>query len=233
MSIRESPAARGARRGREAHHAFVQEITQARLSLGKSQTAVAREAGLDRSAWSLCESGKRTALTWELAGRMAAAVGLDLSVRLYPADSVLRDAGQVRLLDDGQAELGTGWRWRPEQRVRAGSGVRAWDSAGTHASGLEMRMEAEVRFRDGQATLRRIEAKRVADGSPRVILLIRDSKANRLAVREAAMQLRSAFPVSAREALPLLRAGIDPGGDVRLMVGYRSGARPQETPRSS
>ena len=226
MSTRDSIIEQGRRKGEAASRQFVSEVREARLNLGKSQATAARQAGVDRSVWTRIERGQRAVPDWEVAGRMAAAVGLDLSVQLYPASRILRDEGHVILLRDGRVALGPGWHWRYEVPTDS-SGQRAWDAVAQHReSGLEVEIEAEVQLRDIQALCRRLRTKRGASGSRRVLLLVRDGVRNRIAVREAALIVGTEFPVPAREALRALRAGMDPGGDACILLRRDVAAKP-------
>ena len=225
MANRDDPVHRGAEKGRSAWVRFRYEVREARLSLGKSQAAAAREAGIDQAVWSRIENDRRQATDLETMGRMAAAVGLDLGLTLYPAPRVLRDGGSVLLHEDTKRMLGLRWDWRHEVRVASAPDLRAWDMAGTHRdTGFSIRNEGELVFRDCQAIMRRIELKASADGNPRVLLSVRRSKANQRAVDLAMPMLKTAFPLTGREALTALRRGEDPGANVLLMVDWHRDA---------
>lgn len=222
MATRDEPVHRGAEKGRAAWTRFRYEIREARLSLGKSQAAAAREAGIDQAVWSRLENDRRQAADLETLGRMAGAVGLDLGLTLYPAPRVLRDHGSILLHEDTKRLFGPMWDWRHEVRVAGAPDLRAWDLAGVHReTRFPVRTECELAFRDCQATMRRIELRSTADGNPRIVLSIRASRSNRHAVELAMPMLRTAFPLSAREALPALRRGEDPGADVLLLVDWQ------------
>jgi len=222
MSARDDPIERGRQKGLAAQHRFQAEIREARLTLGKSQRVAASEAGIDPAVWSRLERGAREALTLGLVGRMAAAVGLDAVLQFYPADRVLRDIGHVKLLRDVRTLLGAEWRWRYEVLVGTYPDQRAWDAVATHPrTGTVIHVEAETRLRDCQALMRRIESKRAVIAGSRVVLAIRSSRGNRIAVDEARDLLASAFPVPTREALAALRGGTDPGGDAIVLVDWQ------------
>jgi transcriptional regulator with XRE-family HTH domain len=223
MSARIDPVQRGKELGVAAHQRFIREVRDARLAMGKSQASAARQAGVDRAVWSRIERGERTAITFSLAGRMAAAVGLDLTMQLFPADRLLRDEGQLRLLLDHATELGPDWAWRSEVLVGPPPERRAWDRVGRHRrTGLVVKTEAETRIGDVQALQRRLAGKREADPGGRLILVVRDSRHNRLAVRQAQEALGTTFPIEGRYALARLRAGLDPGGDALVLMDWRA-----------
>ncbi len=199
---------------------FASELREARLNLGISQAEAAGRVGLDRAEWSRIERRERRSVPLDMAVRLAAAVNLDLSVKLYPSDHEMRDAGHVRLLQDLRELLGSDWVWRYEVRVGPSPDRRSWDAVARHrVTGMVIRVEAETRLRDVQATLRKVEGKRAADPG-RVVLAVRDSRDNRVTVRAAMAILRAQFPADPRPALALLRAGKDPGGDLLVVVDW-------------
>ncbi len=96
---------------------------------------------------------------------------------------------------------------------------RAWDLVGTHVgTGLQIWVEAESRIHDAQALLRRLALKRKDSDATRVILVVSATHGNREALREAADAFAEAFPARARQAIPELLAGRDPGDDVLLIL---------------
>lgn len=220
MSVREDPAERGKEKAEAAQLKFRTEVRRARLGQSKSQKVAAAQADIKAPVWSRIETGRQD-VGLGLAGRMAGAVGLDLVLQLYASDTVLRDVAHIRLLRDLKATLGPQWRWRLEVPVGDPPDQRAWDAIATHRqTRLQIRVEAETNLRDCQAVLRKVEAKRVADGQPRVLLAIRDSRHNRDAVVEAREELETAFPIPSRVGLALLRRGEDPPGDLLVLVDW-------------
>ena len=83
---------------------------------------------------------------------------------------------------------------------------------------MRIGIEAETRFRDGQAIDRKIALKERDGDMDRVILLVADTRANRLAVREYAAALHARFPIPGARALELLAAGADPGGNSLIVL---------------
>ena len=82
-------------------------------------------------------------------GKLAGAVGLDLSVRTYPGASPIRDAAQVLLLKRAVERFGPDWRWRFEVPVAGDGDQRAWDAAAQHRlTGTKFVLDAETRIRD-------------------------------------------------------------------------------------
>jgi transcriptional regulator with XRE-family HTH domain len=219
MTAREDPVTRATHRVRDSLRALVADIREARLAAGLSQQAVANAIGISRSQLSRIEHGIKTDVSIILAGRLAGAVGLDLSIRAYAGAMRIRDQVQLLLLARAQARLGHSWRWRLEVVLPMPGDQRAWDAAATHkVSGVRIWVEAESRIHDVQALLRRIELKRRDSHADRVVLLVNDTRANRDALRDAAAAFASAFPASPRSAIGALVAGRDPGADVLLVM---------------
>lgn len=219
MAVRERAVDRGTRLGMEAASTFQREIRQARSVAGLSQDRAARVAGISGSEWSRIETGHVAPRDWILAARMAAVVGLDLRLRLYGGPDPVRDAGQVRLLKRMVGRLGDDWRWRHEVLLPGDREQRAWDAVGSHRlTGLRLNVEAETRLVDVQAVIRRWHAKRLTDPGPRFVALVGDTRTNRSAISAARVLLRAELAVTGAAALDALRRGVDPGGDVLLVL---------------
>jgi transcriptional regulator with XRE-family HTH domain len=223
VATRDSALARGRRKGAVAKQRFCDEIILARSDHGVSQAAAAARAGVSRTAWTRYESGVREVPSWDVAGRMAAAVGLDLVVQLYPSEVKVRDIPQLRLLQDAREVLGRGWAWRYEVPVSAIPDQRAWDAVAEHRiTNLTVRIDAETRIADWQRIIRRVRAKAEAGGDGRILLIVRDTTRNRGAIRTAGTILADEFPIPMRTAMHALRRGLDPGGDSVLVVRHRT-----------
>src|SRR4051794_9327709 len=85
----------GTRRGERSIREFGAECRDARLRLGLSQREVAAAGRLNRSTYSRLETGTARSLQIIVAARVAAVLGLDLSIRTFPGGSSIRDAGQA------------------------------------------------------------------------------------------------------------------------------------------
>lgn len=166
MATRDSVMARGRRKGASAKERFCEEIRIGRVGLGLSQASASSRVGISRASWTRYEAGERDVPSWDVAGRMAAAVGLDLVVQLFPSELDLRDTPQVTLLGDLRTVLGPGWSWRYEVRVGPAPDQRAWDAVAEHRdTRLTIRVDAETRIADCQRVLRKTRSKAAAWGS--------------------------------------------------------------------
>ena len=85
------------------------EFRDQRLTLGRSQQAVADAARISRARLSRIENGKVPRLSILEASQIAAVLGLDLSVRAYPGGSPVRDSAHAErlrgMLDHAHAPL--------------------------------------------------------------------------------------------------------------------------------
>lgn len=217
MASRERAVDIGKTRGRHATALVLDELQTSRLDRNLSGAAVAGSAGISAAQYSRIERGLVEGITIEQASVLLAAVGLTLSLRVFPGGEPIRDAAHAALLDRLRAVLHRSLRVLSEVPFPAPGDRRAWDLLVT---GIDWRhgFEAETRPRDLQALERRIALKARDGGVDGVSLLLLDSRHNREFVRLHGTSLRERFPVSARRALELLRAGVDPGiGSVILL----------------
>jgi transcriptional regulator with XRE-family HTH domain len=217
MGSRERATDIGSARGREATDLILRELRSGRLDRNLSGEAIGRAAGISGAHYSRIERGLVKGLTIEQASTLLAAIGLDLAVRVYPAGEPIRDSAHAALLGRLRALLPRTLRALTEVPLPGLGDRRAWDlvvagHAWRHA------FEAETRPRDLQALERRVSLKSRDGGVDAVSLLLLDSRHNREFLRVHRQSLESRFPVPARRAIELLRAGADPGaGSVILL----------------
>ena len=103
-------------------HDLATELREARLAAGISQDHVGRVAGLNQSMISRVERGRVASAGVDVLARHCAALGLRLSLRVYPDGDAVRDAAQLRLLGRLRAEVHGSYGWRTEVPV-AGAGI--------------------------------------------------------------------------------------------------------------
>jgi transcriptional regulator with XRE-family HTH domain len=210
---------RGRANGLKILREFAREFRGARRSGGLSQEVVARASGVARATIGRLERDELRHLSIVHAAQLATAVGLDLFLRSYPAGRALRDAGQVRLLRRLMDRLGPDWSWTFEVLLGIPRDLRAWDARARHTkTGTMVVIEAVTRLTDVQEVLRRIASKQQDGGSPRVILLVGETRSNARALAEAGPIIESAFPVRGRAALRALTMGRDPGADALVVL---------------
>lgn len=216
MATHERAADRGTRSGKRAIAALGEEIRRARVSAGLSQKAVGRAAGLSYSTIGRIERGIAPRISVVALARVAAVVGLAVSLRAYPSGSPLRDAGHLRLLDRLRREIAPSYHWRTEVPLPNPGDLRAWDAVARGP--VTIAFEVETPVRDWQELERRIASKRRDGMVDRVILVLLDSRSNRAFLRDQAHAVRASFPIAGRRALRALNAGQDPGGDAVLLL---------------
>jgi len=192
------------------------ELRIARVTLGMSQADLARRVGIPQSTVSQIERG-------QLAASIAAAVGMQLSVRLYPTGQVhLRDSGQLAIAQLLIAQSNAAWRPILEHPIGAAPDLRAADLVLVSPAEV-IHLEIERNLGDFQAQLRagmlkRDDlAKRYAQ-PVRFVLVLRDSARLRGIVNAYAPAITTVLPTMSRNILAGLRTGEPLGADGLLWV---------------
>jgi transcriptional regulator with XRE-family HTH domain len=191
------------------------ELRAARTSRGLSQATVAAAAGLSQAQVSRIERGLYPGVTIDAQARLAAVLGLDISVRLYPAGQPIRDKAHIALLERFRRAVGPAWKWTAEAPLPIPGDKRAWDRRMERA-GVTIGVEGETRPTDLQELGRRLALKKRDGGVDRVILVLADTDWCRRIVR--LNDLDDAFPTPGRVALKALAEGRDPGGDSVILI---------------
>ncbi len=189
------------------------EIRDARLGLGLRQADIARAVGISQPQVSRAERADYSTLSFPTAARLAAVVGLDLSVRCFPtAAGGLRDVAHQRLIQRLRERVSAAYGWRLEAPVDGADGQRSFDVM-LHGRGFRVAVEAETRLHDLQALIRRVALKREAAGVERLVLVVAATRSNRHRVTEARSYLSAAFPLDTRRTMRFLAAGDLPPAD--------------------
>ncbi|HKB27609.1 MAG TPA: helix-turn-helix transcriptional regulator [Candidatus Limnocylindrales bacterium] len=183
-----------------------------RIAAGLSQGEVGRAIGASHARVGRFERGDVEFPDLEFLGAYCAVLGLELSLRTYPAGDPIRDRAQLALLERFRARLHPSLRWRTEVPLPIERDLRAWDAdiRGTVPAPWRARVEAETKLADLQALERRLTLKHRDDPAGHLILLISDTRANRaglLSVREGLGEL---LPLRTREVLAAIAEGRDP-----------------------
>jgi transcriptional regulator with XRE-family HTH domain len=193
------------------------DLREARLRAGLRQVDVALAVGTSDTRVGVIEAGKLTSVPLLDVARHAAAVGLRLHARFYPAGPPIRDAAQVALLDRFRGRLSGDWLIKLEAPLPIQGDQRAWDML-LGAGRLTIGIEAVTRLRDVQAQVRQAQLKRSDAAVGRLVLLIAATHANRRALSAAEVLMRADFTIGTRAALTALAAGRDPGGDALVLL---------------
>lgn len=187
------------------------------MDRGLSGAAVADAVGLSPGQYSRIERGLSGSVSIEQAARIAAVIGCELSVRVYPSGQPIRDAAHAALLRRFRQQLHPSLRLRTEVPFPDSADRRAWDAV-IEGSGWRVGVEAETRPRDRQALERRLALKlRDGDVSSLVLLLL-DSRYNRDFVRSNEEAFLDRFPMPGPRLRELLRAGVDPGASSIVLL---------------
>jgi transcriptional regulator with XRE-family HTH domain len=192
----------------------VEDGRLARTGAGLSQAEIGRAIGVSHARIGRLERGDVSYPDLGLLGAYCAVLGLDLSIRAYPAGDPIRDQAQLALLERFRRRLHPTLRWRTEVPLPIDGDLRAWDAEirGRQAEPWRARVEAETRLNDGQALERRLALKLRDDPDGHLILLVSDTRSNRAALRSLGVGLRERLPLGTRHVLAALAAGQDPGG---------------------
>jgi transcriptional regulator with XRE-family HTH domain len=217
MGTRERRTDIGAARARELTATLLRDLRFARIDRGLSAAAVAEAVGLSPGQYSRVERGLTGYVSIAQAARIAAVIGCDLSVRIYPSGQPIRDAAHAALLRRFRQQLHPSLRLRTEVPFPDPTDRRAWDAV-IQGPGWRVGVEAETRPRDRQALERRLALKlRDGDVSSLVLLLL-DSRYNRDFVRSNEDAFVDRFPMPASRVRELLKAGVDPGASSIVLL---------------
>jgi len=179
---------------------------------GLTQRGVGAAIRTSASEISRRELGRSRRLTGEKLAVHAAAVGLGLSVKLWPMGGAIRDAAQARLIAAFVARVGRLWKVGLEAPVPVAGDLRAVDVLLVSAA-VRIAVEVITRLADLQAQVRAAQLKARDIGATRLILVIAGSHANRRALADARSTLLATFDLDTRRILADLAAGRDPGRD--------------------
>jgi hypothetical protein len=188
---------------------------------------VATRAHVSQASVARLEAGDLR-LSVLLVGSVFSALGMDISIKAYPAQGVrLRDSGQIVLAEVIRAAAHSTWRVLFEEPIGGPSG-RAADVLllGTR-SGIHIEIESALV--DLQAQLRKGQIKR--DGLEQryerklaFVLALGESERNRNAVRATADLIRAALPAPMREVMNSVRTGQPLERDGLIWIRPRSRA---------
>jgi transcriptional regulator with XRE-family HTH domain len=215
VATREDAVQRGRRRAARLRLEVGTVLRDARRGAGLSQQTVAARARISQPGVSRTERGRRSATLDDLSV-MAAVVGLDLVVRFYPGPDPVRDQAHIRLFARLQAEL-PALPWQTEVPIPLPGDQRAIDAM-VRLENRRVGFELETRLVDAQALVRRIALKQRDAGVSSMVLVLADTRANRVAVAAAGEVLRSTFPLGRHEVIGPLQARRPPNANGIVLV---------------
>lgn len=188
-----------------------ERLRLARRAAGISQASVGRVIGVSQKQVSRIELAVVPVDVVRLSA-MAAVVGLDLSVTVYPGGVPLRDAAHARLFGRLKELLPARFRWAAELPIPIPRDQRAIDAMIVQPR-IAVGFELETRLLAAETVCRRAMLKQRDARLAGMVLVLADTVANRRAVRAASSTLRGTFPLDARQVLAELRAGRLPRGN--------------------
>jgi transcriptional regulator with XRE-family HTH domain len=210
---------RGTQLARRHVREIADEFRERRLALGESQGHVADACQMSRVHYGQIENGQVPKLTILEVDRIASVLGLAPSIRLYPAGPAVRDAGQLLRLQAFLDHVRPPLSYRIEVPLPSRddrTDQRAWDAV-LYGGGGRTAIELEMRLRDIQALVRRVDLKRRDDPMDSFLLLVADTRANRRILAEFAgmfVDLPRLRPSAVRAAL---QSGSHPGTGIVLV----------------
>jgi transcriptional regulator with XRE-family HTH domain len=193
------------------------EIRLARIMGGRTQASVARRVGTSTARISRVERGLVSTITYRQLARIGAAVGLKLYLRAFPATRRLLDQPQLDLFAELLRRSHSVWRWETEVPMPMAGDLRAADARAT-IPGCATVFELWTRLADVQAQTRSAALKARDLGADRLIVVVKATRANREALRQAGPTLRESFPLGSRAILRALADGRDPGANGILLL---------------
>jgi transcriptional regulator with XRE-family HTH domain len=217
MPPRERPVDRGDRRGRAIVAELGHEVRLARRQHGLTQAFLGQAVRLSGSEVGRIERGEIRSVSVSNLARLLSVVGLELSARAYPTGAPLRDKAQVGLLARFRSQLPAAFSWQTEVPVGLPGDLRAWDAV-LGLGSAKVGIEAETRLVDLQAVERRIALKCRDSAVGSAILLLANTRTNRLTTRTFGEALQGSFPVPGVDALRALRAGRLPDGNAVILI---------------
>jgi hypothetical protein len=172
--------------------------------------------GISHTELQRIEAGEAPHVSLRALSRIASALGTDLSLRIFPSGSPVRDGGHLALLARFRARLHPSLAWRSEVPMPIPGDLRSADGV-IDCDVFDAMVEAETRVDDVQAVERRALAKQRDIGCRRLILVLADTRHNREVVRTVP-DLALRFPIGTRACLRALARGQDPGGDCLVLL---------------
>jgi len=194
-----------------------QDLRAARHVAAATQVAVAAVVGVSQSEVSRRELGQSQGVRFEDLAMHAAAVGMRLSLSLWPVGGQLRDAAQARYINRLVARIGRAWNVILEASMPKAGDLRAIDVV-LRSGQLRIAVEVITRLADLQAQVRAAQLKARDYGADRLVIVVAGTHANRRAMDAARETLRASFDLDAQRVLADLAHGRDPGRDAFILL---------------
>ena len=193
------------------------ELRGARIQSGLAQRTVATAVGVSASEISRRERGDAPSVTLAALTEHAAAVGLKLTVKMYPTGGGVRDEGQLRYTRRLLERVSDAFHAELEAVIPLAGDLRAVDLL-LRAPGCAIAVEVITRFSDAQAQIRAARLKARDMGATRALVVVADTHANRRALDAARAVLAHSWDFDSRRVLRALGAGLAPERDAIISI---------------
>jgi transcriptional regulator with XRE-family HTH domain len=198
------------RRERQLRVHVGRQIAELRAEAGLSQAVLAAATGIDQGHLSRIERGEAAA-SLEVLDRIAAGLGAELGVRLFPgAGPRLRDRFQAPMIETLIRRLHPRWIASPELPVPRARGFIDL-AIGLRDGSMGIPSEAHSELRAIDLIVRRLREKALAladlgivGSDVSTLLLVRSTQRTRDVARLYAATLSAAFPARTQEAIEAL-----------------------------
>jgi transcriptional regulator with XRE-family HTH domain len=177
---------------------------------GLSQSAVAREIGLDPSTMWRLEADLLPDVSVVRLSEIASVLGHEVSVGLHPIGDPVRDKGQLACGRRFDAVLSERWRVTDETLLPGPGEQRAWDKLLRVADATPrylVGVDIESRIWDVQAIVRRTRARERDGQVDHILIVLADTAHNRRVADELRDALGTDYETGSRRLLKGLRLG--------------------------
>ena len=192
------------------------ELRAARHVAGLTQREVAVAIHSSQAEISRRERGRSPGIGVDRLALHAAALGMRLSVKLWPMGGAIRDAAQARYIAAFVARIGSRWTVTLEAPVPIAGDLRAIDLLLRSPAG-SVAVEIITRLADLQAQLRAAQLKARDAHATRSVIVVAGTHANRRAMVNARGATVQAYDLDARHVLLDLAAGRIPPRDAVIL----------------
>jgi transcriptional regulator with XRE-family HTH domain len=197
-------------------HDLGDELRAARYIAGLTQRRVATAIGSSQAEVSRRERGHTPGLGIDRLLVHGAAVGMRVSVKLWPAGGAIRDAAQARYIAAFVSRIGRPWDVRLEATIPIPGDLRAIDVLLRSAAGA-VAVEVITRLSDLQAQIRAAQLKARDAAAVRLVIVVAATHANRSAIAASRATIVATFDLDARQVLIDLAAGRIPPRDALIL----------------
>ena len=205
------------RRSVRLAHELGDELRAARHVAGLTQRHVAAAIKSSQAEVSRRERGHVPGVGLDRLVAHGAAVGMRVSVKLWPMGGAIRDAAQARYIAAFVARVGRPWTVTLEAPMPMAGDLRAIDVHLRSADGA-VAVEVITRLADLQAQLRAAQLKARDARATRLVIVVAGTYANRTAVAGARETLVHGYDLDARHVMADLAAGRIPPRDALILL---------------